>query len=889
MGKSPNAFRRRAAAGLTVSVIAFATTAFAQRGSAVPAPSPPQSVVPPRGPGPGPAPAAPVAPVPITPAAPVAPVPAADAPTAAPPVPAAVASPEPPAVTVPTASAAAPPCRGTLDGHVIDAASHEPLVDVTVTVGALAPLTTDATGHFWVAGLCTGAVAITAERIDYNLLMRTLSIVERASPTSIEMELRVANVETIEVKGHAPAPLDMRSTASISGAALDQTRGKGLAESMAEIPGVTLLRSGTGLAKPIVRGQFGRRLLLLVDGLRHRAQEWGLDHAPEIDPFIADKIDVVRGAAGVQYGPDAIGGAILVSPPRLLTAPGYAGEAHLIGYNNGLGGVVAARLRAVPVALPKLAYMLEGSAKRLASANTPDYPINNTGAAEWNLGATVGYRQARSTYELSYRHYQAKLGICSCLRIDSIDDFYAQLGQQRPRGVELFESDSSIERPYQEVGHDMVLARGHWDSPRWGTLTATYGYQRNVRREFEQARQATTDAQFNFRLQTHEFNLTLEPNPVHVSDHWHLRSTYGLTGVAQIHEFHGLPLIPDYTAMTGSVFALQRLIGHDIEVEAGVRYDGLARTASLERADFLRMVRSGQLQLDACGGLTASVATIDCRSRYHTLSASLGALRRLSAEWDVKADLSTATRPPNPDEQYLNGTSPTFPVLGYGKPDIAAETTWSGSLTTSYHSSKITGEASGFVNRINDYMYFAPAIDADGKPIFDVLIRGTFPRFVTRSVDAVFYGADGGVEYRPHAALTLAGQASLVRAYNVTDQTYLVFVPPNQYRGSLTYRPPAWGRWHDHRATLSGTLVQQQKRYDVAADLAKPPAGYFLLGAELGSETKVGNQVVKVSLAGSNLLGARYRDYTSLLRYFVDQPTWQLALRISVMFGTSGS
>ncbi len=871
MGKPTHVVRRRATAGLAVSLLVLATSAIARGENPPAAPGASQPVVPP------------VAPVPNTPAAPV---PSHENPT--PSTPPVVAPAAPPAVA-PVTPAAPSPCRGTLDGHVIDDVSHEPLIEATVTVGTLAPRTTDATGHFLITGLCPGAVVVEAGRIDYISQTRTLTIGDGTSTSSLEMELRVANVETIEVKGHAPPPTDMRSTASISGAALEQTRGKALAEALADVPGVTLLRSGTGMAKPIVRGQFGRRLLLLVDGMRHRAQEWGLDHAPEIDPFIADKIEVVRGAAGVQYGPDAIGGAVLVSPPRLLTAPGYAGEAHLIGYNNGLGGVVAARLRAVPQALPKLAYMVEGSAKRLASPNTPDYPINNTGAAEWNLGATVGYRQARSTYELSYRHYQAKLGICSCLRIDSIDDFYAQLGQRRPQGVELYKSDFSIERPYQQVGHDMVLARGHWDSAQWGTLTATYGYQHNLRREFEQARQATTDAQFNFRLQTHELNVTLAPNPIHVSDHWHLHSTYGLTGVAQDHGYHGLPLIPDYTAFAGSVFALQRLIGHDLELEAGVRYDGLTRTASIERADFLRLVRSGQLQLDACGGMAASEASVACRSRYHTVSASLGVLRRLSDAWDVKADLSTATRPPNPDEQYLNGTSPTFPVLGYGKPTIAAETTFSGSLTTSYHSGKFTGEASGFVNRINNYIYFAPAIDGDGKPIFDVLIRGTFPRFVTRSVDAIFYGADGGAEYRPHAAITLAGQASLVRARNVTDQSYLVFVPPNQYRAAVTYRPPSWGRWHSNRATVSGTLVQQQSRYDVAADLAKPPAGYFLLGAEFGSETKVGNQVVKVALAGNNLLGARYRDYTSLLRYFVDQPTWQLALRISIAFGTPAS
>jgi iron complex outermembrane recepter protein len=67
-----------------------------------------------------------------------------------------------------------------------------------------------------------------------------------------------------------------------------------------------------------------------------------------------------------------------------------------------------------------------------------------------------------------------------------------------------------------------------------------------------------------------------------------------------------------------------------------------------------------------------------------------------------------------------------------------------------------------------------------------------------------------------------------------------------------------------------------------------PPPGYFLLDAELGTETRVGDQIVKLALAGSNLTNARYRDYTSLLRYFADEPGWQASLRLSVFFDSKG-
>ena len=42
------------------------------------------------------------------------------------------------------------------------------------------------------------------------------------------------------------------------------------------------------------------------------------------------------------------------------------------------------------------------------------------------------------------------------------------------------------------------------------------------------------------------------------------------------------------------------------------------------------------------------------------------------------------------------------------------------------------------------------------------------------------------------------------------------------------------------------------------------------------------------SLGVDNLTNARYREYTSLLRYFADQPGWELRLRLSLDFAMTG-
>ena len=49
------------------------------------------------------------------------------------------------------------------------------------------------------------------------------------------------------------------------------------------------------------------------------------------------------------------------------------------------------------------------------------------------------------------------------------------------------------------------------------------------------------------------------------------------------------------------------------------------------------------------------------------------------------------------------------------------------------------------------------------------------------------------------------------------------------------------------------------------------------------------SQPLRISLQGQNLTNTRYRDYTSLMRYFADEPGWQLWLRVKLLFDSKGS
>lgn len=780
------------------------------------------------------------------------------------------------------ARAKASSCPGELDLHVFDEWLHEPIANALVTLDGDFVGSTDARGGLEVAGICQhrGTLKIAAQ--GYGSHQRQVVI----TPTTA-LEVRLEPIFDTVVIETAPAETtDTRATAVLTGERLEAKRGQPLSEAIADVPGVAQLRSGSGMAKPIVRGQFGRRLPILVDGVRHRSQDWGIDHAPELDPFVADRITIVRGASGVRHGSDAVGGALLVDPPEMPRRPGTRGEAHVIGSNNGLGGAFMGRVQTVPEALPGLALQLEGSAKRLRAVTTPDYPLDNTAMAEWSAGATASYRTGDHVYKLSYRHYEADLGVCICFRMESSSDFLAQLRRARPIDAQLYRADWQIDRPYQAVAHDLVLGRARWSLPKLGKLTTSYAFQMDDRREFDIVRSDTTAAQFAFSLVTHDADVLFEHNPVHLGEHLHLSGGIGAVGMIQSHAYGGLPLVPDHEAGAVGVHATERLWGHSYEIEAGVRYDALARTASLVRRDFLRLVRDEQLAEDACGSADEVIDPVKCDSVFRTLSASLGGLWRPRAGWSLKLDLSTAARPPNPDEQYLNGTAPSFPVYARGDASLRAETTYGSSLTAVYEGERVNGELSVFGNYVSDYIYFAPVTGPDGAPVFDVIIRGAFPRFSTRAVDATFHGADGYVSASPRRWLRLDLQGAIVRGRNLTDDTYLVFVPPDRARASMTIAPAdlhasAW------LVSLGATYVRRQNRFDPAADLAPPPDAYALADASVMLKTRWAGHNVRVALQGTNLFGSRYREYASLLRYFVDQPGRQITLRVSFDFDTN--
>jgi iron complex outermembrane receptor protein len=786
---------------------------------------------------------------------------------------------------------ASAPCVDTVEGRVVDEITRQPVPAALVRVGQ-ASVETDDTGHFELTGVCPGDHALTVERPDYQTVRREVSVNGDTEVDVHALPRELEHEDHVLVKVAASPTTETRASKTIEGEALARTRGRGLADALAGVAGVTVLRSSAGgLGKPVIRGQYGRRNLLLTDGVRHQGQEWGIDHTPEIDPFSAGSITVIKGAGSIRYGPDAVGGVVLVNPPPLPRTPGVTGQAHAVGASNGRQGITALRLDGAHRKLPGFAWRVEGNASRAAGLVTPDYPLDNTGSLGWNAGGTLGYAGEAFEVKLSYRRFFQKAGLCTCLRNESPEAFAESFALRAPVGSELYTSEYRIERAFQRVTHDLAIARARVAVGRAGELTATYAFQDNHRDEFAVVRQGVSGPQIELDLRTHTGDVAFEHAPVALAEGLWLEGTAGGTVAQQHNRFQSnQTLIPDYTQLWGGVFVIERVVTPHFEMQWGARYDGMQRTSSLGERDYLGQTGSGRLDPDDCERTAGGGGR--CRFPFHSGSGAFGVLVRAMEGLEVRMDLTSAARMPNVDEQFLNGAAPSFPVLGLGGSELGVERTWGGSLTVNQSHRWLATETSGFVNYIDDYIYFAPE-PTDSPLGLNETVRGTFPVFTFRPVDAVFYGAEHAFEVAPRGRkggrpVSITGQLAVVRARDVTDRGYLVFVPPGRYRLGVTYRWPEVWKLRNGYVSVGGTLVDRQRRFDLEADFAPPPPAYFVLGAAAGVELPLGDQVLAVGLEGGNLTNARYREYTSLLRYFADEPGWELRLRLSLDFAIEG-
>ena len=97
------------------------------------------------------------------------------------------------------------------------------------------------------------------------------------------------------------------------------------------------MTTGNGISKPMIHGMFGSRVGIIYDGIQIENQQWGQDHAPNIDQNAFDEIRLVKGAGVLKYSGDTPGGIVVLENRLPAINDSLYGKSILNGYTNGRG------------------------------------------------------------------------------------------------------------------------------------------------------------------------------------------------------------------------------------------------------------------------------------------------------------------------------------------------------------------------------------------------------------------------------------------------------------------------------------------------------------------------------------------------------------------------
>lgn len=110
----------------------------------------------------------------------------------------------------------------------------------------------------------------------------------------------------------------LQSTSVLSEEAIKQNLETNIGETLASLPGIESSYFGPGAGRPIIRGQGGDRLLVLVDGIGSiDASNTSPDHAVAGELITAERVEVLRGPASLLFGSSAAGGVVNVIDGRI--------------------------------------------------------------------------------------------------------------------------------------------------------------------------------------------------------------------------------------------------------------------------------------------------------------------------------------------------------------------------------------------------------------------------------------------------------------------------------------------------------------------------------------------------------------------------------------------
>ncbi|MGM0517404.1 MAG: TonB-dependent receptor [Pseudomonadota bacterium] len=620
-----------------------------------------------------------------------------------------------------------------------------------------------------------------------------------------------------------------------------------LGATLDEIPGVATIATGGQVGNPVIRGLSGNRIRVLSEGVAQDYQQYGVRHPANVDPLLAERIEVVRGPMSVLYGSDAMGGVVNMISPDLPVAPGgsdLSGRLTSGFASNNDERLAGGEIRA---ASGGFGLTVTGNWRDAGDIETPNDPTfaesGQTGAPRFtgrldhtdyenrNGRVAIGYTGEAGEVELSYTDWRMQQNFL--------------LPDGAPVGQDLENRDWALSGEH-DVDDWRIKARLHW--------------QENVRRALTGGDYDTLDAQgpdLDIRRDRRTVRLGME-HPVWAG--W--RGEVGIERVDVDQELRRGSLTPDAEREEWAIYALeQRDIG-SVTLQLGARLDQIEQSADRSTA----------------------FPAIDTRERDYTVaSGSAGLAWAIDDHWTFKANLGRGFRAPSIFELYADGVHGGVAAVQKGDPSLTEETSINADLGVSWYSEAVEWSATVYENRISDYIYLANT----------GAMQGPLPVYATRQNDARLRGIELSGKWHIDRHWTLDGGFDAVRG-ELDDGRDLPLMPADSLRAGVSFGHgggETFRDWHIRLGASHHFAKDAAGPYEPFAQFDNTPFGtastddYTLVSLGAGVSIPFRDETeLRLTLEVDNLLDESYRAFLDTYKGYALGTGRNLRLRADLAF-----
>lgn len=597
-------------------------------------------------------------------------------------------------------------------------------------------------------------------------------------------------------------------------AKMDEKAPFNLADALAQLPGISQMSTGNSISKPVIRGLYGNRILVLYGGMRFDNQQWQDEHGLGLSQIGLEKVEVIKGPASLLYGSDAMGGVINVIEEK----PSGEGKKLDIGtqlFSNTLG------------TLSDIGYSKKHNDRwfriRLGFENHGDYSDGN--------GTRVLNSRNQGYYLKAGFGFQKK----NWIQENTYNFSLNQFGFIMPDLGASFQPDARWSRAMNGPHHIVILNLANSQNTfllKKSVLKLNAGIQSNIRMEDEGGGQISLNMRLLSGLQSLRWEKPLSSKVTFVGNQqltYESNTNYG-----------GRIIIPDASFLEFNMSGYFRFLLNKVIVELGAgasdKYIHTIATRSLNSQP------TDQVQPFTRSDVTGN--------------GMLGIVYNLTDKLVLKWNTASGSRSPNLAELSSNGLHEGVYRYEIGDPNLKIEKNVNSDFSILASGKAWAFSASAYYDRFFNYVY----LWATGQNFFG------FPQFRYRQQDALIYGSEWLLTVEPEGMKGWRFSECFTTTYGELDSGgYLPFIPANRSKTSVRYEKSMHGK-------LKSLFAEPEFEYVLAQDRAAvfetSTGDYALINFYAGAVVAGRSGDWRLGLAGTNLANRLYADHLSRLKYY---------------------